>query len=165
MIWHLVYTKPKQELCAKDNLSRQGYECYLPTIPCERLSQGLLTLVDEPLFPRYLFIFLGQGNSAKSWAPIRFTRGVCRLVNFGIKPATVDASLIEQLQTQEALMKAKPTPLFKTGDHVRLMEAPFTGIEAIYQMTDGERRAMVMLEILCKPVHLRVSPANLRKVC
>jgi transcriptional antiterminator RfaH len=47
---------------------------------------------------------------------------------------------------------------------VRLTEAPFAGIEGIYQMTDGERRVIVLIEILRKPVAVRVAPPSLRKV-
>lgn len=163
MFWYLIHTKPKQEKCALDNLHRQGYQCYLPTIPSEKLRQGLLTVTDEPLFPRYLFIRLGQGDSAKSWAPIRSTRGVCRLVSFGIQPARVDDSLIELLQTQEELLQSEPVRLFKSGERVRLMEAPFTGIEGVYQMADGECRVKVLIEILSNPVAVHVAPTNLRK--
>ena len=48
-------------------------------------------------------------------------------------------------------------------ERVRLTEAPFAGIEGIYQMADGERRVMVLIEILSKPVAVRVAPASLRK--
>lgn len=164
MHWYLVHTKPRQEKCALENLLRQGYPCYLPTIPSEKLRQGLLTIGNDPLFPRYLFIRLGLGDSAKSWAPIRSTKGVSRLVSFGIEPVKVADTLIESLRTQEASVQTKPQRLFKSGDRVRLTEAPFADIEAVYQMVDGERRVMVLIEILSKPVVVRVTPASLRKV-
>ena len=163
MHWYLVHTKPRQEKCALDNLDRQGYQCYLPTIPSERLRQGLLTVSDEPLFPRYLFIRLGLGDSAKSWAPIRSTKGVSRLVSFGNAPARVDDGLIELLRAQEANVQTLPEKLFKPGDRVRLTAGPFAGIEAIYQMTNGDRRVMVLIEILSKPVSVHVAPSSLRK--
>lgn len=162
--WHLVFTKPKQEFCAYENLGRQGYECYLPTLPAEKLRQGLLRVVSEPLFPRYLFIRLGQGNSAKSWMPIRSTKGVSRLVSFGAEPVRVDDGLIEALRTQEAFAQAEPKCLFKRGERVRLTQAPFAGIEGVYQMTNGELRAIVLIEILCKPLAVCIAPAGLRKV-
>lgn len=146
-----------------ENLRRQGYQCYLPTLPSEKLRQGLLTVADEPLFSRYLFIRLGPGDSAKSWAPIRSTKGVSRLVSFGIEPARVDDGLIKMLRTQEASVRSEPERLFKHGERVHLTEAPFAGIEGIYQMADGERRVMVLIEILSKPVAVRVAPASLRK--
>lgn len=164
MHWYLVHTKPRQEKCALENLHRQGYQCYLPTLPSEKLRQGLLTVLDEPLFPRYLFIRLGQGDSAKSWAPIRSTKGVSRLVCFGVEPAKVADGLIELLQRQEVSVQIEPERLFKGGERVRLTEAPFAGIEGVYQMADGDRRVMVLIEILSKPVAVCVTPASLRKV-
>jgi transcriptional antiterminator RfaH len=164
MHWYIVHTKPRQEKCALDNLQRQGFQCYLPTLPSEKLRQGVLMVTDEPLFPRYLFIRLGQGDSAPSWAPIHSTKGVSRLVSFGMEPAKVADSLVEALRAQEASVQAEPERLFKPGERVRLTEAPFAGIEGIYQMADGERRVMVLIELLSKQVRVRVAPVHLRKV-
>ena len=163
MYWYLVHTKPRQEKSALENLERQGYQCYLPILPSEKICQGRLMVTDEPLFPRYLFIRLGRGDSAKSWAPIRSTKGISRLVSFGVEPAKVDDGLIELLRAHEASAQGEPERLFKPGERVRLTEAPFAGIEGIYQMADGERRAMVLIELLSKPVAVRTSPASLRK--
>ena len=163
MHWFLVHTKPRQEKCALENLRRQGYQCYLPTIPSEKLCHGLLTVSGEPLFPRYLFIRLGQGDSAKSWAPIRSTRGVSRLVCFGNEPARVGDGLVESLRIQEASIQSEPERLFKPGERVYLTEAPFSGIEGVFQIADGERRVMVLIEILSRPVAVRAAPASLRK--
>jgi len=163
MHWYLVHTKPRQEKSALENLQRQGYPCYLPTLPSEKIHQGILMTTDEPLFPRYLFIQLGHGDSAKSWAPIRSTKGVSRLVCFGAEPAKVDNRLIELLRAQEIAAQAKPERLFTPGERVRLTAPPFAGVEGVYQMVDGERRVMVLIEMLSKPVALRVSPASLRK--
>jgi transcriptional antiterminator RfaH len=94
MNWFLIHTKPRQERCALDNLQSQGYECYFPTMPAEKLQLGKLGLINQALFPRYLFIRLGRGPSAQSWTPIRSTKGVSRLVTFGSTPARVDDSLL-----------------------------------------------------------------------
>jgi transcriptional antiterminator RfaH len=79
--------------------------------------------MDESLFPRYLFIRLGQGESAPSWELMRFTKGVSRLVSFGVEPAKVADSLVDALRTQEASVQAEPERLFKPGERVRLTEA------------------------------------------
>lgn len=163
MHWYLVHTKPRQEKCALQNLDRQGYQCYLPVLSMEKLRQGRLAVVDEPLFPRYLFIRLGQGNSAQSWAPIRSTKGVSQLVRFGTAPARVDDGLIDLLQKREAAALGAPEQLFKSGERVLLTEGAFAGIEAVYQMVDGECRVVVLLELLSKPVAVRVGVGSLRK--
>ncbi|MEW5942657.1 MAG: transcription/translation regulatory transformer protein RfaH [Pseudomonadota bacterium] len=162
MNWYLIHTKPRQEKCALLNLEQQGYECYLPLLPSEKLRRGALAVADEPLFPRYLFIRLEKGESAKSWSPIRSTRGVSRLVSFGAEPAKVDARLVETLRARENTFQ--PQRLFTPGERVMLADGAFAGIEAVYQMTDGENRVMVLIELLSKPVRMRVAPASLRKV-
>ncbi len=164
MHWYLVHTKPRQEKCALENLERQGFQCYMPTFSAEKLRRGVVSVADEPLFPRYLFIQLGMGESAKSWAPVRSTKGVSRLVSFGAEPAKVSDGLIEALLVQDAATKCEPERLFKPGERVRLTEAPFKDIEGIYHMADGERRAMVLIELLSRQMLVRVTPASLRKV-
>jgi transcriptional antiterminator RfaH len=54
--------------------------------------------------------------------------------------------------------------LFTPGQRVRLLETPFAGLEGIYQMAEGERRVLVLIEILSKPVAVRVAPSALRKL-
>ena len=164
MHWYLVHTKPRQEHLALQNLARQDYQCYLPTLPSEKLHRGILTVVDEPLFPRYLFIRLGQSDSAKSWAPIRSTTGVCRLVSFGLRPAKVEERVIKLLRVQEASVKGQPERLFRPGERVRLAGGAFAGIEGIYQMADGTSRVMVLIELLSRPVTVRVAPTSVHKV-
>ena len=164
MHWYLVYTKSRQERCALNNLEQQGYQCYLPTMPSERLQQGALTVLDQPLFPRYLFIRLGLGDTAKSWAPIRSTRGVSRLVKFGVEPAKVDDDLIELLKAKESAANDEPVRLFNPGERVRLTGGPFAGIEGVYQLAEGERRVMVLIELMSKRVAVGVSPTSLRKL-
>src|SRR3569833_1842969 len=120
MHWYLVHTKPKQEKCALQNLEQQGYACYLPILPTEKLRHGGRSIIDEPLFPRYLFIQLGQGISAKSWSPIRTTKGVSRLVSFGTEPAKVNNQLIELLKQQKQTQHTQPQHQNTTDDRVLL---------------------------------------------
>lgn len=164
MHWYLVHTKPRQEKCALENLERQGFQCYLPTLEAEKIRRGVVLVTDEPLFPRYLFIRLGLGGAAQSWAPIRSTKGVSRLVSFGVEPAKVSDGLVEALRSREASVQVGPERLFRAGERVRLTETPFADIEGIYQMADGDRRVMVLIELLSKQVPVRVAPASLRKV-
>ncbi len=164
MHWYLIYTKPRQEKCALQNLEQQGYQCYLPLLPKEKLRQGALALSEEPLFPRYLFIKLAQDFMAKSWSPIRSTKGVSRLVRFGAEPAKVDDALVDLLKEHELAALKTPERLFNAGERVRFTEGPFAGIEGIYQMADGDRRVMVLIELMSKKVVVPVMAGNLRKV-
>ena len=164
MHWYVILTKSRQEQRALLNLEQQGYECFLPMFTAEKLRQGVVSVVEEPLFARYLFIHLDVSQSGKSWGPIRSTLGVSRLVTFGTEPAKVDERLIEALRTQKDALCSQPQRLFAQGERVLITDGPFAGIEAIYQMNDGESRAMVLIELLSKPAQLNISPASLRKI-
>jgi transcriptional antiterminator RfaH len=164
MNWYVIHTKPRQEQRALLNLEQQGYECFLPLLATEKLQQGALTVVNEPLFPRYVFVRLDTGESARSWGPIRSTKGVSRLVTFGTEPAKAPESLIETLRTQSKIMSEQPQRLFSPGQRLLVTDGPFSGIEAVYQMSDGESRVMVLIELLSKPTQLKVAPASLRKI-
>lgn len=164
MHWYVIHTKPRQEQRALLNLEQQGYECYLPLLSIEKIRQNSLSLIEEPLFPRYLFIRLDASKSGQSWAPIRSTLGVSRLVTFGSDPAKVDADLINTLRVQNSQLQQTPQRMFNEHDRVQIRNGPFAGLEAIYQMADGESRAMVLIQFLSKPIRLAVAPANLLKV-
>lgn len=162
--WYVVHTKPRQEQRAQLNLAQQGYACYLPLLATEKLRRGALTLVHEPLFARYLFIRLDASQSGKSWGPIHSTLGVQGLVRFGNQPAEVDDDLIEALRCRSARQQDQPLRLFQAGERVQVKDGPFAGLEAIYQMTQGDGRAQVLIELLRKPCRLSIAPASLRKL-
>ncbi len=164
MNWYLIHTKPRQERCALENLQLQGYECFFPTMPAEKLQLGKLGVVNRALFPRYLFIRLGQGPTALSWIPIRSTKGVSRLVMFGNTPAKVDDALIVLLRNQETLVQAEPDRLFKPGERIRITTTPFIDIEGIYQMSDSDQRVMVLIELMSKPVKIYLPPTAIRGI-
>ena len=162
--WFLVRSKPRQEAVALTNLARQGYESYLPLFATEKLVRRKSTVVQEPMFARYLFVRLDTTGQGQSWSPIRSTVGVSELVCFGSRPARVDDILIATLRERETAQQADPITLFAHGDNVRITEGAFAGLEAIYQMNDAEGRAMVLLDLLSKPVAMTLDAASLRKV-
>ena len=159
--WYVVYTKPRQESRALENLGNQGYTCLLPTLSVERLRVGHRVLIQEPLFPRYLFVRLEAGRS--NWSAIRSTRGIVRLVEFGDVSARIPATLIASLAEQPTLQKA----LFDVGDQLKVIDGPFVGIEAellrLYETPDGEARVMVLMDILTRPQHISLPASAVRK--
>ena len=135
----------------------------MPCVQAEKLQCGALAVVDEPLFPRYLFIRLGSGLEGQNWAPIRSTTGVSRLVSFGNVPAKVDDELVDAIRSQIS-GRGGLRRQFEPGQKVVITQGPFAGLEAIYQLSDGESRVMVLLNILSKTVKMYLAPTGLRKM-
>ena len=155
--WYLVQSKPRNELRALENLVRQGYETYLPLMEVERLQRGKLLKKMEPLFPRYLFLHLEEGND--NWGPIRSTMGVAGLVRFGQAYAVVSNEVMEAVR--ERTQDIKKT-LFAEGDPIRVVSGPLLGLEGVFEIADGEQRSFVLLEFMQKQQRVSVSTADLR---
>jgi transcriptional antiterminator RfaH len=153
--WYLIYTKPHKELVAKENLERQGYEVYLPMARIRRRRLGKGATRIEPLFPRYLFIRLDAQTD--NWSPIRSTLGVSNLVKFGMYPSTVPELLIDLLRDRcdEDGIQDITSGEYRSGDAVRVMEGPMTGLEGVFLAKTSSDRVLVLLDIVGK--HTRVS--------
>lgn len=149
--WYVVHTKPRQERRALDNLHRQSFEAYLPLVKTEKLQRGKLVNIEEPLFKRYLFVHFDAERSP--WHLIRNTFGVSELVRTGGQLARVPLEIIERLKQQEAA----PQALFNAGDKLLVKNGPFQNLEVVFDMQDGDSRAIVLIELLNKTQRVAVN--------
>jgi transcriptional antiterminator RfaH len=163
MDWYVIHTKPRQESRALFNLASQGYKCFLPMIPRQKIKRGLIDIEQEALFPRYLFIQLDSNQSGKSWGPIRSTLGVSKLLTFGGVPAKAPKALVNVLRESVEQLKGHPTKLFQAGDRLHVRSGPFAGLEAVFEMEDGASRAMVLIELLSRPTRITLPMTSLSK--
>ncbi|WP_163930269.1 transcription/translation regulatory transformer protein RfaH [Paraferrimonas sp. SM1919] len=159
--WHLVYTKPKEEERAKVNLERQQLEVYLPVIEKTKTVKGKKTQVNEPLFTSYIFVRFD--SSLFSVATINATRGVVKTVSYGSRLQLVADELIEHLKQRLSQQQNTPIELekFAQGEKVMLTEGPFAYLEAVFQSSKGEDRAIILLNMLGKTQSLEVSKKQL----
>jgi transcriptional antiterminator RfaH len=158
--WYLLYTKPRQEKLALQHLQNQAYEVYLPLVQVEKIRQGVRSLVEEALFPHYLFVQLDDVGS-QSWAPIRSTVGVSQLVKFGSRFAQVSQDLVAWVQ--EHAKGVKLAPEFTEGELVSITKGPFRGMDAIFKTYDGEKRAILLLNILTKITEAKFGLGRIKK--
>jgi transcriptional antiterminator RfaH len=161
--WFVVHTKPRQEKTALENLKRQGYACYLPTIKVQKPRGKTLSQTEEPMFPRYLFVAIDQNFRGKGSTSIRSTRGVHELVCFGNEPSPIAFDLLNAIFEREREQHRHPDPPFKNGDRVTVVDGPLAGLESIYQAKTGEERSMILLNLLNRPTKVQINTAQLRK--
>ncbi len=158
--WYLVYTKPRAEAVAEENLLRQSYESYLPMMRITRKRQGRLVDVVEPMFPRYLFIRLDKVRD--NWAPIRSTVGVTSVVRFGGEPALVPDALIDWLRSREneSGLQARKRQSLEPGQKVRVFEGPLKDFEGIVMARNSNERVVVLLDILGRATRVAMDPSD-----
>lgn len=164
LAWYLVYSKPRQEDLALENLARQGYEAYLPRIRNRRRRLGRYVSLVEPMFPRYLFLHLS--DETDNWGPIRSTIGVANLVRFGELPARVPETLVEALRARddEQGIQEYAVPELRTGDRVRIVEGALAGYEGIFHARTSKERVVILLEVVGKATRVQLPLGQIEAV-
>jgi len=136
-------SKPSQEQIAAANLTRQGYDYYLPRIKQAKPGRGV---VIEPLFRRYLFIFT-DGR----WYSLQSTRGLSHVLMGEGGPQVVQDQIIASIRAREGpdglICLAQP-PKFSRGQKVRVDDGPFAGHFAKFQGMEPRERCQVLLNWL-----------------
>tara|TARA_R110001599_G_scaffold62931_1_gene175221 strand:+ start:154 stop:633 length:480 start_codon:yes stop_codon:yes gene_type:complete len=158
MTWYALQHKPAQGDRALAHLQNQGIACFYPKIQVEKIKAGKRTQKLEPLFRGYLFINLEQNDP--SWAKLRSTRGVLRVVSFANKPAAISDDVIQHVK--DSLDSVTQQGGLKPGEAVQLGEGPFEGINAVFQAYDGEERAIVLINFMQKQQWVKVSVSAIR---
>ncbi|MFV2061180.1 MAG: transcription/translation regulatory transformer protein RfaH [Gammaproteobacteria bacterium] len=160
--WYLVYTKPRGESTAAENLSRQNYQTYLPLFRKTRIKNAQAKTIIEPLFPRYVFIELSIETD--NWSPIRSTIGVSKIVNFGFTPAKVPDSLIAILKENEnldGLYEFTEKKLVK-GESVEILSGPMMGYSGIFNQYATKNRVSILLNLLGKETSVLLSSIHVQ---
>ena len=162
--WFAVYTKPRQENIALENLERQGFHSFLPMAINPYQRRSLRQLRIEPLFPRYLF--LNAVANQQSLGPVRSTRGVCTLVRFGVELASIPEMVIRAIRgrcdSATGLVRLDPVPV-EPGDHVRVFDGPLAGVNGLFQERCGEKRALLLIEFMGRQTRVAVDRLLLQR--
>jgi transcriptional antiterminator RfaH len=133
--WAVCQTHPQAERWAQVNLTRCGYQSYLPLAAVRRRDRVLSSLwhtVLVPLFGNYLFVRM---TARDSWTPIRYCPGVLRLIlaSHNSHPDRVPRGIVEAIQAGEAarLSPAAATSSWAPGAPCRLAAGPFANHDAV----------------------------------
>jgi transcriptional antiterminator RfaH len=156
----VVNTHPHREPTVIEHLARQGYVGYYPKL-LQRVSHARQVKdVLRPMFPGYLFVAL---DATQRWSPIASTVGVRRVVQFGPRPATLDATFIAALKAREIDGSIiRPTNPYSVGDSVRLVGNAFEGVIAQIVELKAQERIIVLFDLLQRTVKLNTEPKFVR---
>jgi transcriptional antiterminator RfaH len=161
--WFAVNTQPFAEARAQRNLENQGFRTFMPRRRKMLRPARKLTVVEAPLFPRYLFIAFDPRRD--QWRKVNSTFGVSRLVMRGETPHPVPNGVIEALIaiTVDGGIVDLATKL-QPGSPVRVMAGPFADQLARLEQLDDSGRARILLEILGRQVRTTTDRRNLMPV-
>lgn len=141
LLWRVVSFWGQAEVSATTELTRLGYETYLPLVAIRRRDRVVKTMwhpVRVPYLPGYGFIRLAQNQPR---IPILETRGVREVLKRpdGRLSSVADAE-IERMQVWDERRLQLPkehAPCLSAGCSVHIEDGPFAGHPGIVVQCDG----------------------------
>lgn len=158
MNWYVIYTQPRKESVAAQNLINQGFNVYLPCYRKRCSHARRIYTSNTPLFPGYLFIRMDPAT--QRWRSINGTIGVCYLLTEGPDPIALPDGVVEMIRAQEEDGFVKiAAPSFEKGQRICVTEGPLADLEGVFDCVDDNQRVVLLLNLMgrmvraCLPGH------------
>jgi len=159
--WFALQVRTRYEAGVADQLSRQGYDRFLPLYKLRKRWSDRIKEVDAPLFPGYLFCRFNPQDRL----PILKTPGVIQIVGFKTGPAVVDEAEIQSIQTLVAAgVPHQPWPFLAAGDRVRIESGPLLGLEGILTEVRRSYRLVLSVTLLQRSVAVEIDSASVTAI-
>ena len=170
--WYIVHTYSGFEERVKDNLQqridalgmREKFgEIKIPTETLVEMKSGKKREVQRKFFPGYILVEMEMVDDA--WHLVKNTPKVTGFVRTGKKPTPLTQEEVEQILAQVVTTKEKPKPrhVYEHGEHVRIIDGPFTNFTGVVEEVNLDRNTLkVMVTIFGRstPVELDFLQVN-----
>lgn len=161
--WFVAQTQAHRETRASAELTKQGFEVFLPYYRKQIRHARRVNVVNMPLFPGYIFVRL---STATRWRAVNGTLGVIRIVTCANEPAPVPNGVVEGLMSRCDADGYVPLPArdaLKAGDRVRVAGGAFAETLGLFDdVRDGDRVA-ILIDLLGRKVRVLVDGALVEK--
>lgn len=161
--WYLIYTNSKQERIVAGQLERMKIQHYLPLVKIARKWSDRVKILDSPLFPSYLFVYL---NHFKDYFLCLEAKGALHFVRFGQKIARVPDSVISDLRiiVDAGEQIEVSFSMFQKGETVTITDGPLAGLKCEVIQYNKREMILVRIELLQRNLLLEVPVNNLCKL-
>jgi transcription antitermination factor NusG len=147
--WFALYTKPRHEFKAAENLNTAKLVYYLPTVTRLKQWSDRKKKVVEPLIHGYIFVYV----NIKERILALQQNGIVRCISFHGQPAVVPDWQIENLKrmlSHESDFVI--SDVIKAGTRVKVIEGPFQGVIGIVNYTQSGKTISITLDLLKRSI-------------
>jgi len=152
--WYALHIRSRHEKRVAEQFVSQSLETFLPLHRSRHTwKNGVHADVDLPLFPCYLFARASLGNRGR----LLRHPGVLGFAASTTRPTIIPDEDISALRTATENLKAEPHPYLKSGDAVRIVAGPLTGMTGILTRRKHEYRVVLSIEAIMRSIVVEVS--------
>ena len=158
--WFILQFKSNSHHIAAKNLTRQGFETFLPLHDTTSRRTSRFINTSKPLFPGYMFIKFDRAESV--WHKINSTYGVSRLITFNSILKSIPTIFVDHLMKRYDLSgKLIPTQKLKKGDHVTVLKGPFANFIATVEKYEADQRIWILMDLMGRKTKIQTPSDNL----
>ena len=160
--WYVIRTEPRSEYLAAAELTREGFEIFLPRV---KVVQPRAGHPDIPLFPGYLLIRCSP--ETEGWPMFRQVHRVLGWVGFGGEVPSLPDEVVVELENRIAAINGERGMWrrFEPGEQVEIVFHSLEGqAEVIEAAKSPQARVKVLLDFMGRLVSADVPWQNLRPV-
>jgi len=158
--WFILQFKSNSHHLAAKNLTRQGFETFLPLHETTSRRTSRFTNTSKPLFPGYMFIRFDKAES--EWHKINNTYGVSRLITFNSTLKSIPTIFVDHLMKRYDLLgKLLPIKKLKKGDQVTVLKGPFANFIATVEEYEADQRIWILMDLMGRKTKIQTPSDNL----
>jgi len=148
--WFAIRTSPRWEALASIELTQRGLETYLPVCRVKRRWSDRTKIMDQPLFPGYLFGRFHLNDRVR----VLQAPGVKQILGIGNTPAPISAAELDNLRKLVAANPVMvPWPYLQAGQRIRIDRGPLAGVRGfVVRAGEESLRIVVSVDLLQRSV-------------
>ena len=156
--WFAVYTLSCREKQVSRHMGVHSIEHFLPlTKSRRRWKNGCAVVIEEPLFPSYLFVHIEPTARTQ----VLSVPGVHSIVGIGREPIPLLQFEIETLRKSIDFLNIEPHPYLSVGERATILRGPLAGMTGIIARKKNGLRFVLSLDLIMKSVAVEVDAADL----
>jgi transcriptional antiterminator NusG len=158
-LWYVLHTRSRQEKILANELAARHIDHYLPLVRHSRVYGDRKAVVQEPLFPGYVFLF-GSLDEAYQADRSKRVANIIRVTDQ--QHLEWELSNIKLALSQGAPLD--PYPHLVKGVRVEVRAGPFRGLQGVIEEKARESRLILQVDVLGRAVSLEIDATHLQSV-
>lgn len=159
--WYAVRTRSHCEAKSRSVLCEKGVETYLPSFREVHQWKDRKKIVEQPLFPGYLFVRIA--DCPQSRLSVLSSDGVVGILGSANSIEPVPESELQAVRRMlESGISCHANPLLQAGAWVRVRRGPLKNLEGLLVRVKNQSRLVVSITLLSQSVSTEIDVSDVQ---
>jgi len=159
--WYAIYTRPRFERKVAEGIAEKGIRSFMPSRTVERIWSDRKKMIEEPLFPSYVFVY---ADAKERYLSLQ-THGAVRMVSFDGRPSRIPE---DQIAAIYKLVKygfdPQPHQYLSYGDEVEVMSGSLKGVRGFFLEDRSGGRFIMSIHEIKQSLAIELHKRQVRKI-